>query len=295
MMTKRKLGLAGPEVSAIGFGCRGLTSPSPSTIFCASTRAGQIAVIRAAHDFGVSFFDAAADCGPHDGNETLLGEAIAPFRAQVAVATSSGLHGHSSRPAQIRQAAEATLRRLGTEAIDLFSLQRVDPQVPVEDVAGAVQELIREGKVKHFGLCAPSVASLRRAHAVQRVSVVQAAYSLWDRTVEEALLPTLEELGIGLIALSPLGGGALAEVPGDGTLAAVAERRHVTLPQLALAWLLAQKPWIVPVPGTRRLGHVDENLGGADVYLNADDLRQIDAALAAPGQMPEPELAVTAS
>ena len=294
MMTKRKLGLAGPEVSAIGFGCRGLTSPGPSTIFCASSRADQIAVVRAARDFGVGFFDAAAGCGPHDHNEALLGEAIAPFRAQVAVATCFGLQGHGSRPAQMRQAAEASLRRLGTEAIDLFSLLRVDPHVPVEDVAGAVQDLIRQGKVKHFGLCAPSVASLRRAHAVQRVSVVQATYSLWDRTVEEALLPTLEELGIGLMALSPLGGGALARVPRDGRLAALAERRHATLPQLALAWLLAQKPWIVPVPGTCRLGHVDENLGGADLHLDADDLRQIDAALACTGQMPEPELAFTA-
>jgi len=278
MMTKRQLGRTGPVVSAIGFGCAGLsTGRGPATIFCASSRAQRIALVRAARDFGVSFFDAGASCGPQDHNEALLGEAIAPFRNHVAVATRFGLDSQG-RPAQIRHAVDASLARLGTEAIDLFCLQHAEPLPPIEDMAGTVQDLIREGKVKHFGLCEPGVATLRRAHAVQRVSVVLAGYSLWDRAVEHTLLPSLEELGIGLMAQSPLGGGALH---GNLTLAALAERRHATVAQLALAWLLAQKPWIVPVPGTRRIGHLDENLGGADLRLSGDDLRQIGAALAA--------------
>ena len=277
MMTKRQLGRTGPVVSAIGFNCTGLTSQAPATIFCASSRAQQIAVIRAARDFGVSFFDAGTSSGPQDHNEALLGEAIAPFRKHVAVATRFGLNSQG-RPAQIRQAAEASLARLGNKAIDLFCLQGVDPRLPSEDVAGTVQDLMREGKVKHFGLCEPGVATLRRAHAAQRVSVVQASYSLWDRAAEHRLLPALEELGIGLLAQSPLGGGSW---DGNCTLTAVADRMHTSVAQLALAWLLAQKPWIVPMPGTRRIGHLDENLGGADLRLSDEDLRQIGAALAA--------------
>ena len=278
MMTKRQLGRTGPVVSAIGFGCAGLSAGrSPATIFCASSRAQQIAVVRAARDFGVSFFDAGTSCGPQDYNEALLGEAIAPFRNHIAVATRFGLDGEG-RPAQIRHAVEASLARLGTEAIDLFCLHRADATLPIEDTAGTVQNLIREGKVKHFGLCEPGTATLHRAHAVQRVSVVQASYSLWDRAAEHTLLPALEELGIGLMALGPLGGGAL---DGNCTLTAVADRMHTSVAELALAWLLAQKPWIVPMPGTRRIGHLDENLGGADLRLSDDDLGQIGAALAA--------------
>lgn len=317
-MKKRKLGNSGLEVSALGFGCMGMSfGYGPTSL----SREEQIDVIRAAHDFGVTFFDTAEAYGPYV-NEELVGEAIAPFRAGVVVATKFGFDirddrivGLNSRPEQIRKVAEASLKRLKVEAIDLFYQHRVDPEVPIEEVAGAVKDLVARGLVKHFGLSEASAATLRRAHAVQPVSVLQSEYSLWTRDPEHGLLQTVEELGIGFVPWSPLGQGYLTgKVSDDATfgdadlrstfprfapeelkanrallalVAKVAERQRATLAQTALAWLLAKKPWIVPIPGTRSFGRLDENLGAADLRLTADDVRELDAALAnAPVRQP---------
>ncbi|MGO4393922.1 aldo/keto reductase [Variovorax sp. M-6] len=318
-MKKRKLGNSGLEVSALGFGCMGMSfGHGPTSL----SRQDQIDVIRAAHDFGVTFFDTAEAYGPYV-NEALVGEAIAPFRAGVAVATKFGFDvqddrivGLNSRPEQIRKVAEASLKRLKVEAIDLFCQHRVDPKVPIEEVAGAVKNLVARGLVKHFGLSEASAATLRRAHAVQPVSVVQAEYSLWTRDPENGLLQTVEELGIGFVAWSPLGQGCLTGKVGDDAtfgdaglrstfprfargananraflapIAKVAERKRATLAQVALAWLLAKKPWIVPIPGTRSFGRLDENLGAADLRLSDEDLRELDAA-PANGPVRQPRL-----
>ncbi|RZL96437.1 MAG: aldo/keto reductase [Variovorax sp.] len=278
-MKKRKLGHSGLEVSAVGLGCMAMRHGCGPTSL---SREEQIAVIRAAHDFGVTFFDTAEACGPYV-NEELVGEAIAPFCADVVVATKFGFDirdnrivGLNSRPGQIRKAAEASLQRLKVEAIDLFYQHRVDPDVPIEDVAGAVKDLVTRGLVRHFGLTGASAETLRRAHAVQRVSALQADYSLWARGPENGLLQTVEELGIGFVPSRPL----RADRALPTLVSKVADRRHATPAQIALAWLLAKKPWIVPIPGARSFGRVDENLGAADVQLTADDLHELDAALA---------------
>lgn len=292
-MKKRKLGHSGLEVSALGFGCRGMGLGRDAG---APSREDQIAVIRAAHDFGVTFFDTAEVYGPW-ANEELVGQAIAPFRDRVVVATKFGFDirdgrivGLNSRPEQIRKAAEGSLKRLNLEAIDLFCQHRADPGVPIEEVAGAVKDLVARGLVKHFGLCGAGAATVRRAHAVQRVSVVQAEYSLLAREPEDGLLQTLEALGIGFVPWRPLGQGCLAGKASDDspfaddelleTISTVARRRHASPAQVALAWLLAQKPWIVPVPGARSFGRLDENLGAADLRLSTEDLRELDGALA---------------
>ena len=303
-MKQRKLGRCGLEVSAIGSACMGLPYPVlghglAAASAAALSRAQQIRVIRAAHDFGVTLFDVCAPAGADpEAREALLGEAIAPLARRVAVAAGFSVGAHGGLR-QIRQAAEATLTRLKIDAIDLFCLQRPDTAVPmdaieaIEDVAGAVAELVQAGKVKRFGLSEPTPEQLHRAHAVLPVSVVRAPYSLWDRRVEDGLLPAAEALGIGFMALSPLGAGVLADSaplpcrPAPPALhsdllihlAHLASRHAATPAQIALAWLLAQKPWIVPMPGTRRIGHTDENLGGADIVLSAQDLRGIDTVL----------------
>ena len=312
-MLTRKLGNSGLEVSAIGFGCMGMSQsygPAPD-------RPELIALIRAAVDRGVTFFDTAQSYGPF-ANEVLVGEALAPVRDRVVIATKFGHDlgpardrmgpGLNSRPAYLKLTAEDSLRRLGVEAIDLFYQHRVDPDVPIEDVAGAVRDLIGEGKVTHFGLSEAAAPTIRRAHAVQPVTAVQSEYSLWWRRPEEAVLPALEELGIGFVPYSPLGKGFLtgaldATAAFAGTdirntiprftpearranrvlvdlLGRVAQRKHATPAQIALAWLLAQRPWIVPIPGTRRLARLDENLGAAAVALTPDDLREIETAAA---------------
>ena len=307
-MQKRTLGRNGPEVSALGFGCMGLSSGyGPAT-----SREDGIAVIRAAVDDGVTFFDTAEVYGPFT-NEQLVGEALGPVRDQVVIATKFGFRieggaqaGLDSRPAHIREVADAALGRLRTDRIDLFYQHRVDPDVPIEDVAGAVKDLIREGKVQHFGLSEASAATLRRAHAVQPVTALQSEYSLWWREPEQEILPTLEELGIGFVPFSPLGKGFLTGAIDETTtfvstdfrtvvprftaenrkanlafvewLKGFAERKKATPAQIALAWLLAQKPWIVPIPGTTKLHRLQENLGAVRVELTADDLREIDRA-----------------
>jgi aryl-alcohol dehydrogenase-like predicted oxidoreductase len=307
-MQKRTLGRNGPEVSALGFGCMGLSSGyGPAT-----SREDGIAVIRAAVDDGVTFFDTAEVYGPFT-NEQLVGEALGPVRDQVVIATKFGFRieggaqaGLDSRPAHIREVADAALGRLKTDRIDLFYQHRVDPDVPIEDVAGAVKDLIREGKVQHFGLSEASAATLRRAHAVQPVTALQSEYSLWWREPEQDILPTLEELGIGFVPFSPLGKGFLTGAIDETTtfvstdfrtvvprftaenrkanlafvewLKGFAERKRATPAQIALAWLLAQKPWIVPIPGTTKLHRLQENLGAVRVELTADDLREIDRA-----------------
>ena len=311
-MKKRKLGASGLEVSAIGLGCMGLSyGYGPAT-----DNQQAIALIRAAVERGVTFFDTAEVYGPYT-NEKLLGEALAPFRHQVVIATKFGFdidpnragpQGQmNSRPDHIKQVAEASLKRLQTDVIDLFYQHRVDPNVPIEDVAGAVKDLIREGKVKHFGLSEAGVQTIRRAHAVQPVTALQSEYSLWWREPEAAVLPTLEELGIGLVPFSPLGKGYLTGAITENTtfedtdgrssifprftpearranqalvdlLRDFAAQKHVTSAQIAIAWLLAQKPWIVPIPGTTKLHRLDENLGAADVQLTSQDLRDIDNA-----------------
>lgn len=311
-MEKRKLGRSGLEVSAIGFGCMGLSHGyGPAT-----DRQVAIDLIRAAVERGVTLFDTAEVYGPFV-NEELVGEALAPFRDQVAIATKFGfaiggeggpLRAVDSRPEHVKQVADASLRRLRTDRIDLFYQHRVDPSVPIEDVAGAVQDLIRAGKVKHFGLSEAGVQTIRRAHAVQPVAALQSEYSLWWREPEDAVLPTLEELGIGFVAFSPLGKGFLtgaidAQTTFDGSdfrnvvprftpearaanqpvvdlVGAIARRKHATPAQVALAWVLAMHPWIVPIPGTTKLHRLEENLGAAAVVLSPDDLREIDAALA---------------
>jgi aryl-alcohol dehydrogenase-like predicted oxidoreductase len=308
-MEKRVLGDS-LEVSAIGLGCMGMSrgfGPSGPT-------AEMIAVIRAAVERGVTFFDTAEAYGP---NEELVGEALAPFAGQVVIATKFGfafgadgnINGLNSRPEHIKEVVDNSLRRLGVQTIDLLYQHRVDPEVPIEDVAGTVKELIGEGKVQHFGLSEASAEIIRRAHAVQPVTAVQSEYSLWWREPEEKILPTLAELGIGFVPYSPLGKGFLTGSIGENTqfdssdirsniprfaadvrgtnravvdlLQTIAARKDATPGQIALAWLLAQKPWIVPIPGTRRLERLEENLAAADVELTADDLREIDEAAAA--------------
>jgi aryl-alcohol dehydrogenase-like predicted oxidoreductase len=309
-MQKRTLGNSGPEVSALGFGCMGISfGYGPAT-----TREDGLAIIRAAVDSGVTFFDTAEAYGPFT-NEEVVGEALRPARDRVVIATKFGFKfdngkqaGLDSRPAHIRDVAEASLKRLGTDRIDLFYQHRVDPDVPIEDVAGAVKDLIREGKVKHFGLSEAGAQTIRRAHAVQRVAALQSEYSLWWREPEQEILPTLEELGIGLVPFSPLGKGFLTGTIDEKTtfaqgdfrsvvprfteenrkanhafvawLKTFAEQKHATAAQIALAWLLAQRPWIVPIPGTTKPHRLEENLGAASIQLTADDLRDIDHAAA---------------
>jgi aryl-alcohol dehydrogenase-like predicted oxidoreductase len=270
-MQKRRLGTRGPEVSAIGLGCMGTTSsygPTPD-------RQEMISLLRSAVELGVMFFDTAEAYGPFV-NEELVGEALAPFREQVVIAAKFGFEldptgdreqlGVDSRPEHIKQVAEGSLKRLGVDAIDLLYQHRVDPGVPIEEVAGAVRDLIREGKVKHFGLSEAAAGTIRRAHAVQPVTAVQSEYSLWTRGPEAEVLPTLEELGIGFVPFSPLGRGLIGD------------RRGATPAQIALAWLLAQRPWIVPIPGTTKLERLQENLAAAEVGLTSEDLAEIDRA-----------------
>jgi aryl-alcohol dehydrogenase-like predicted oxidoreductase len=308
-MQKRKLGKSSLEVSALGLGCMGMSSGYGP----AGNKLEMIAVIRAAVERGVNFFDTAEVYGPFT-NEELVGEALAPFREQVVIATKFGFKidkegrqvGLDSRPENIKQVAEASLKRLKVDAIDLFYQHRVDADVPIEDVAGAVKELIGAGKVKHFGLSEAGVQTIRRAHAVQPVVAVQSEYSLWWRSPETDVLPALEELGIGFVPFSPLGRGYLTGKIDENTtfdstdfrnmvprftpearkanktlvelLGQIAARKHATPAQLALAWLLAQKPWIVPIPGTTKLNRLEENVGAAMVRLTAEDLRDIDTA-----------------
>ncbi len=312
-MQTRKLGNSQLEVSAIGLGCMGMsTAYGPPGDIQEMT-----SLIHAAVDRGVTFFDTAEAYGPFT-NETLVGAALAPFKGRIVIATKFGFDidpatgqrgaGLNSRPEHIRTATEASLKRLKVEAIDLLYQHRVDPAVPIEDVAGAVKDLIAQGKVKHFGLSEPSAATVRRAHAVQPVVAVQSEYSLFYRGPEVDMLPTLEELGIGFVPFSPLGAGFLTGKMDEHTrfdstdfrslvprlapealkanvalvdlLRKVAERKGATPAQIALAWLLAQKPWIVPIPGTTKLHRLEENLGAATVELTADDLREIDVASA---------------
>ena len=310
-MKKRKLGKSNLEVSAIGLGCMGLSYGYGPAV----DKKEGIKLIRAAVERGVTFFDTAEAYGPFT-NEELVGEALAPYRGKVVIATKFGfkidpkaersLNGVDSRPEHIKEVAEASLKRLKVEAIDLFYQHRVDPSVPIEDVAGAVKDLIQQGKVKHFGLSEAGVQTIRRAHAVQPVTALQSEYSLWWREPEEEVLPTLEELGIGFVPFSPLGKGFLTGKINENTkfdstdfrnivprftpearkanqamvdlLSKVAERKKATPAQVALAWLLAQKPWIVPIPGTTKLHRLEENIGAAAVELTPDDLRQIDSA-----------------
>ena len=309
-MHTRTLGISKLEVSAIGFGCMGLSYGLGLPV----DRQTGVALIRAAVDRGVTFFDTAEVYGPFT-NEDLVGEALAPVRDRVVIATKFGFKieggkqaGLDSRPAHIKEVADASLKRLKTDRIDLFYQHRVDPDVPIEDVAGAVKDLIKAGKVKHFGLSEAGVQTIRRANAVQQVTALQSEYSLWWREPEKGTLAVLEELGIGLVPFSPLGKGYLTGKIDETTtfestdfrnvvprftaenrkanlafvewLKAFAERKHATPAQIALAWLLAQKRWIVPIPGTKRLERLEENLGGASVQLNADDLREIDRAAA---------------
>ena len=310
-MQKRTLGKGGLEVSALGFGCMGLSFGYGRAV----THAEGLAVIRAAFEGGVTFFDTAEAYGPFT-NEELVGTALAPVRDQVVIATKFGFKfenakqaGLDSRPAHIREVADASLTRLNTDRIDLFYQHRVDPNVPIEDVAGAVKDLIREGKVRHFGLSEAGAQTIRRAHAVQPLAALQSEYSLWWREPEREILPTLEELGIGFVPFSPLGRGFLtgkldASTPFDkddfrnilprftpearkanqslvDRIGSIAAARKATPAQIALAWLLAQKPWIVPIPGTTKRHRLEENLGAAAIQLTADDLREIDRAAAA--------------
>jgi aryl-alcohol dehydrogenase-like predicted oxidoreductase len=314
-MQKRKLGNSGLEVSALGLGCMGMSfSYGP-----AKDKQEMISLIRAAVERGITFFDTAEVYGPFT-NEELVGEALAPFRKQVVIATKFGFDlspdldprgmkgppGLNSRPEHIKQAAEGSLRRLKVDVIDLLYQHRVDLNVPIEDVAGAVKDLIQEGKVKHFGLSEAGVQTIRRAHRVQPVTALQSEYSLWTRTPEKEVIPTLEELGIGLVPYSPLGKGFLTGKMDENSkfdssdfrstlprftpealkanqalidlLGRVAERKKATPAQIALAWLLAQKPWIVPIPGTTKLHRLDENIGAVSVELTPDDLRDIENA-----------------
>ena len=308
-MQKRKLGNSNLEVSALGLGCMGMSYGYGP----AADKKEMISLVRSAVERGVTFFDTAEAYGPFI-NEDLVGEALAPFRGQVVIATKFGFKfgpegeqiGLDSRPEHIKQVAEGSLKRLKVEAIDLFYQHRVDPDVPIEDVAGAVKDLIQEGKVKHFGLSEAGVQTIRRAHAVQPVTALQSEYSLWWRKPEGEVLPTLEELGIGFVPFSPLGKGFLTGKIDENTtfdrsdfrnivprftpearkanqalvdlLREIGERKKATPAQLALAWLLAQKPWIVPIPGTRKLERLEENIGAAAVELTPDDLREIDSA-----------------
>ncbi len=309
-MQKRKLGNGNLEVSALGFGCMGMSfSYGPPR-----DRQEMISLLRTAVERGVTFFDTAEVYGPFI-NEELVGEALAPFRGRVVIATKFGFRldpnggprwvGLDSRPEHIREVAEGSLKRLKVEAIDLFYQHRVDPDVPIEDVAGAVKDLIREGKVKHFGLSEAGVRTIRRAHAVQPITALQNEYSLWTRTPEKEVIPTLEELGIGLVAYSPLGRGFLTGKIDENTtfessdfrttlprftpearkvnlalvdlLGRIGDRKKATPAQIALAWLLARKPWIVPIPGTTKVDRMDENAGAVAVELTPDDLREIES------------------
>jgi aryl-alcohol dehydrogenase-like predicted oxidoreductase len=309
-MQKRKLGRSNLEVSAIGLGCMGMSFGYGPP----ADKREMISLIRTAVERGVTFFDTAEVYGPFT-NEELVGEALAPFRGQVVIATKFGFKpapGDSrwtlldSRPEHIKEVAEASLKRLNVDAIDLFYQHRVDPEVPIEDVAGAVKDLIQQGKVKHFGLSEAGAKTIRRAHAVQPVTALQSEYSLWHRAPEEEVLPTLEELGVGFVPFSPLGKGFLTGKMSETTsfdssdfrnivprfapearkanhafvdlLAKVAGRKRASPAQIALAWLLAQKPWIVPIPGTTKLTRLEENIGAAEVELTPDDLREIDSA-----------------
>jgi aryl-alcohol dehydrogenase-like predicted oxidoreductase len=305
-MQKRTLGTSTLDVSALGLGCMGLSFGLGPAV----DRRDGIALIRSAVERGVTFFDTAEAYGPFT-NEELVGEALAPFRGQVVIATKFGFtfgaeRGLSSRPDHIKAVADASLKRLGVDAIDLFYQHRVDADVPIEDVAGAVKDLIRDGKVKHFGLSEASAQTIRRAHAVQPVTALQSEYSIWWRRPEAEVLPTLEELGIGFVPFSPLGKGFLTGKIDETTtfdssdfrnvvprftpearkanqalidlLRAISDRKGATPAQIALAWLLAQQPWIVPIPGTTKLGRLEENLGAASLELTAEDLRDIDAA-----------------
>jgi aryl-alcohol dehydrogenase-like predicted oxidoreductase len=309
-MQKRKLGKSGLEVSALGFGCMGL-----SFAYGPATDKGEaIKVIRAAYDGGVTFFDTAEAYGPGTSEE-LVGEALADVRGKVVIATKFGFkngvpsQGLDSTPERIRAVAEASLKRLKVDAIDLFYQHRVDPNVPMEEVAGTVKDLIREGKVKHFGMSEAGAASIRQAHAVQPVTALQSEYSLWWREPEKDILPTLEELGIGFVPFSPLGKGFLTGAISENTefdktdwrntiprfsaearkanqtlvdtLGKIADQKKATKAQIALAWLLAQKPWIVPIPGTTKLHRLEENLGGASVDLMPEDLAFIHDAISA--------------
>jgi len=307
-MKKRKLGKNGLEVSALGLGCMGMSHGYGP----AGDKQEMISLIRSAVERGVTFFDTAEVYGPFT-NEELAGEALAPFRGKVVIATKfgikldpSGQQIQDSRPVEIKKSVEGSLKRLRIDAIDLYYQHRVDPNVPIEDVAGAVKDLIREGKVKHFGLSEPGVKTIRRAHAVQPVTAVQSEYSLWWRRPESELLPTLEELGIGLVPFSPLGKGFLTGKIDEKTefvkndfrnivprftpearkanqtlvdlIKKIAERKQATPAQIALVWLLAQKPWIVPIPGTTKLSRLEENIGAVNIELTAEDLREIDGA-----------------
>jgi aryl-alcohol dehydrogenase-like predicted oxidoreductase len=309
-MKKRKLGKSNLEVSAIGLGCMGMSfsyTPLPD-------RKAMISLLHAALDRGITFFDTAEVYGPFT-NEELLGEALAPFREQVMIATKFGFKldpntgkqaGLDSRPEHIKKVAEASLKRLKTDVIDLFYQHRVDPNVPIEDVAGAIKELIQQGKVKHFGLSEAGVQTIRRAHKVQPVTALQSEYSLWWREPEAELIPTLEELGIGFVPFSPLGKGFLTGKIGEDTqfekgdfrnlvprftpenrkanqamvdlVGRFAQQKKVTPAQIALAWLLAQKPWMVPIPGTTKLHRLEENIGALNVQLSPDDLRELEIA-----------------
>jgi aryl-alcohol dehydrogenase-like predicted oxidoreductase len=311
VMQKRQLGKSGLEVSAMGLGCMGMSiNYGP-----AEDRQKMIALMHAAVDRGVTFFDTAEVYGPFT-NEELVGEGLAPVRERVIIATKFGFDidpqtkerkGFNSRPEHIKQAAEASLKRLKTDVIDLFYQHRVDPNVPIEDMAGAVKDLIAEGKVKHFGLSEASAQNIRRAHAVQQVAAVQSEYSLWARDPEAEVLPACEELGIGFVPWSPLGQGFLtgkvdaktsfestdvrsrfprfteesrkANQPIVDALNDIASKKKATPAQIALAWLLSQKPWIVPIPGTRKLERLDENLASANIELSDDDLQEISTTL----------------
>ncbi|MGB8988097.1 MAG: aldo/keto reductase [Candidatus Sulfotelmatobacter sp.] len=311
-MQKRKLGKSNLEVSAIGLGCMGMSfSYGPP-----KDKKEMTSLLHAAVDRGITFFDTAEVYGPFT-NEELVGEALAPFRGKVVIATKFGFDlsgsdsrpgaaGVNSRPQHLKQAVEGSLQRLKINTIDLLYQHRVDPNVPIEDVAGAVKELIQAGKVKHFGLSEASAKTIRRAHAVQPVTAVQSEYSLWTRTPEEEVIPTLEELGIGFVPYSPLGKGFLTGKINENTtfdssdfrstlprftpealkanqalidlLGSIAKRKKATPAQIALAWLLAQKPWIAPIPGTTKLNRLEENIGAVTVELTSDDLREIDTA-----------------
>src|SRR6202162_2883116 len=311
-MQKRKLGKSNLEVSALGLGCMGLSFGFGPPV----EKKEGISLIRAAVERGITFFDTAEVYGPYT-NEELVGEALAPFRKQVVIATKFGFKvdpntgkqaGLDSPPAHIKEVAEASLKRLQTDTIDLFYQHRVDPDVPIEDVAGAVKELIQQGKVKHFGLSEAGVKTIRRAHAVQPVAALQSEYSLWFREPEAEVIPTLEELGIGFVPFSPLGKGFLTGAIDASTtfdksdfrnivprftpenrkanqalvdlLGRFAQQRKATPAQIALAWLLAQKPWIVPIPGTTKLHRLEENIGAAAVELLPEDLRELESAAA---------------
>jgi aryl-alcohol dehydrogenase-like predicted oxidoreductase len=307
-MEKRKLGTHGPEVSAIGFGCMGLNFAYGPAL----DKPSAVSLIRGAFELGVTLFDTAEAYGPFT-NEEIVGEALAPIRDSVVIATKFGFKngdstaGMDSRPGRIRQVVDASLKRLKTDRIDLLYQHRVDPNVAMEDVAGTVKDLIREGKVKHFGLSEAGVQSIRRAHAVHPVAALQSEYSLWWREPEAQVLPTCEELGIGFVPFSPLGKGFLTGKIDENTafakddfrnivprfspearaanralvdlLGLIASRKRATAAQIALAWLLARKPWIVPIPGTTKMHRLKENVGAAAIELTADDLRQIDGAL----------------